>query len=79
MQEIYCVELKGLLYQSVFPTHLQELSQLHLTVEDAKSYIKQEAGEVDVQVLCNLCRQPMGIQENRITYACFCNGGNYAQ
>lgn len=43
----YYVEFNGDLYQSVFPAHEAVKSQLHLTTDDALSYMRNECGVTD--------------------------------
>ncbi len=48
-EEVYCVEHNGDCWQSVFPSDQAELSQLHVTVDDAISYMTKERGiSIDV-------------------------------
>lgn len=37
-------------WQSVFPSHMSEHSQLHTSVIDARQYIREIAGDVDIIV-----------------------------
>lgn len=49
--EGYFVEWNGECYQSVFPSSESELSQLHVTVEDALDYFSDVKPGVAVEVL----------------------------
>ena len=45
---VFCVEYDDDLYQSVFPSVMADASQLHSSIEDALSYIREIAGDVEI-------------------------------
>ena len=47
----YIEQLESGLYQSVFPEAEAELSQLHSNKADAKAYIREVAGDVEIHDL----------------------------
>ena len=50
-KEGYFVEWQGDNWQSVFPSHQSDFSQLHVTFKDALVWIQECVGDVPVEVL----------------------------